>query len=456
MKRFYSLFVFLFAGLSLMAGPVDVNTAKTVAQNFLQHQMGRTNLQMTEVSSLAGFSEIYIFNANNGQGYVIVSSDDCAKPILAYSTQESFPIDNIAPATQYWLKKYEKQITWAKSAKISNSTTQKSWKALLNNTMSTPKYPDAVQPLITTQWNQQPYYNIYCPFDTSLYTNHTSTGCVATGMAQIMKYWNWPAHGYGSYSYNWDNYDYWHYGTLSADFQNTTYQWDIMPNKLDASSTTEEINAVATLMYHVGVSVQMSYNIDGDGSSDAPLLLSEFADSMYLDHTYCPENSLPTFFGYKPTLYGLSRDNYVDTVWDNMLREEIALERPVLYCGSGIDPITGKNNGGHCFILDGYDSYGFFHVNWGWGGRADDYFTTSALDVLIYSFTVDQGAIFGIEPNYEGVAVEDHGIVKPTVFARQHQIVVRDEQRQPVMVYDINGRMLYQNNHTNVETLIPI
>ncbi len=309
---------------------------------------------------------------------------------------------------------------------------------------------------MSTTWNQRPYYNLYCPIDSSLYTYHATTGCTATAMGQIMKYWNWPEHGYGSYSYNWDNYDYWTYGTLSADFENTYYAWESMPNSLSEYSTAEEIDAVATLLYHVGVSIQMSYNIDGAGSSDAPIALQEFVDSMYMDHTYCQENALPTFFGYKNTLYAHWRDNFSDTDWDNMLREEISNGRPILYGGFGIDSITGETNGGHAFVLDGYNNDGYFHVNWGWGGYCDGYFPTTALDADVYTFSDRQEILLGIEPNYDGVGVEEQTQSESVVFAQPGQIIVRNQQSQPIFVYDLQGRLVIYQDTSVTETRIPI
>lgn len=455
-KLFFICFVSLFFGVT-MAAPVDVSTAKTVAKNFLQYKTGRAAGVLTDISDPLGFSDVYVFNDVVNHSFVVVAADDCAMPILGYSTEKEFPLTDISPEVRYWLRTFENQMAWAKSAKWSTTATKQQWMAWTSNTFSSPKYADEVAPLLTTAWNQRPWYNEQCPVDSSLYTFHPTTGCTATGMAQIMKYWNWPEHGYGSYEYTWEGVQpFWTYGTLFADFENTYYQWDNMPNGLDEWSSEEEIAAVAQLMAHVGISIQMSYNLYGEGSSDAPVALLEFVDSMYWDHTYCPENALPTFFGYKNTLRGLAREGYSNTEWDNMLREDISNNRPVLYGGFGIDPNTGETNGGHCFVLDGYDNNGLFHINWGWGGYCDGYFPTSALDVAYYSFSDRQEALFGIEPNFESVAVADVESHEPDVFTRAQQIVVRDEAQQPIAVYDVQGRLLYQNSHPKCETLVPV
>ena len=400
MKRVFVIFLVLILLFTAKAGPIDRQKALSIAQNFWASQV-KTPATFLDVTAQTQFQGMYIFTTVDGGGFVIVAADDCAKPILGYSRKGSFSTTDIPPAVSDWLIFYEQQIQWAKTNGVTSAKTQNEWRAWLQPSGGAPKYASSVEPLLTTTWSQRPWYNEMCPIDSTLYSGHPTTGCTATGMAQVMKYWNHPRHGYGSYSYSWEGVQpHWTYGTLSADFENTFYDWENMTDALDGNSTATQVNAVAQLMSHVGISIQMSYNLYGEGSSDAPVALLEFTDSMYLDHTYCPENALPKFFGYKPTLRGLSRVGYADTIWDNMLREDISNGRPVLYGGFGIDPLTGVSNGGHCFVLDGYDQNGLFHVNWGWGGAYDAYFPTSALNVAGYSFSDRQEALFGIEPDH--------------------------------------------------------
>lgn len=389
-----------------VASPVDTNKARAAAQHFWSQQV-RASAQLVEVTNQMPYAHLHLFNCSGG-GFVIVADDDCAKPVLGYGLQGALNATDMPPAMRYWLGFYDRQIAWAQANHISSPVSQQAWKSLLDGHPVASKYADTVAPMLTTTWNQRPWYNELCPVDSTLYTGHPTTGCTATGMAQVMKYWNHPRHGYGSYSYSWEGVQpYWTYGTLSADFENTYYDWDNMPDALDWNSTPAQVNAVAQLMSHVGISIQMSYNLYGDSGSDAPVALLEFSDPMYVDHTYCPENALPTFFGYKASLRGIAREGIADTVWDNMLREDISHGRPVLYGGFGIDPNTGQANGGHCFVLDGYDNNGFFHVNWGWGGAYDNYFPSSALDVAGYSFSDRQEAIFGIEPDYSHLEMSE-------------------------------------------------
>jgi len=199
---------------------------------------------------------------------------------------------------------------------------------------------------MTTTWSQSPYYNALCP-------GGSVSGCVATAMAQIMKYWNYPAQGSGFHSYNHPNY-----GTLSANFGGTTYQWSSMPNSVNSSN-----NAVATLMYHCGVSVDMNYS---------PNLSGAYVVSSASPVQHCSEYAFKTYFGYESSLQGVERRHYSTSQWVQLLKAELNASRPVLYAGFG----TG---GGHAFVCDGFNG-DYFHMNWGWGGLYDGYFLVDALN----------------------------------------------------------------------------
>jgi hypothetical protein len=191
-------------------------------------------------------------------------------------------------------------------------------------------------------------------------------------MAQVMKYWNHPVQGTGFHSYNHPNY-----GTLSANFGSTTYNWASMPNRLTSTNT-----AIATLMYHCGVSVDMNYGVRESGAQ-----------------TLDVANALKTYFGYVNTLSGVRRSNYSETQWINLLKTELNANRPVQYAGTG-------SGGGHSFVCDGYDNNDFFHFNWGWAGRSDGYFNVNLLNPGAIGtgggaggFNASQRAIIGVQPN---------------------------------------------------------
>ncbi len=294
--------------------------------------------------------------------------------------------DELPPAMQWWLEEYDRELGYAKemlpSKRASASPRAKS-------------SSDSVAPLIDSRWRQYIGYNLYCPADTTLADigGHTTTGCVATAMAQIMRYWQFPQHGMGSISFTHEGeYPCWRYGTLSADFANTQYDWEYMPQVLTDSSTEREIDAVATLCYHCGVSVYMMYNNDCQGSSGA--------------YTSYASTALTNTFHYKQN-HNLNRNSYSAEQWTSILKNELRSGRPVLYAGQSIeDTSRGVSGGGHAFLTDGYDTAGFFHFNWGWGGWYDGYFLISALDPSgRYEFNYSQQAVVGIEPEHGRLAI---------------------------------------------------
>ena len=207
---------------------------------------------------------------------------------------------------------------------------------------------------------------------------------------QVMRYWQWPLQGRGSHAYSLEgSYSCWHYDTLSANFGATTYDWAHMPIRLTDSSSQMERTAVATLLYHCGVAVNMRYNSDCNGSSAA--LMS----SQYYGAT--------RFFGYSNSATLCERANYTDAQWKNLIKNDLDNQIPVLYSGSSYyDPVNGTYSGAHAFIIDGYDNDDYFHVNWGWGGSYDAYFAIEALTPYYYNFSHDENATFGLVPATTG------------------------------------------------------
>lgn len=409
-KYLISLFFVLFVGIDIQAEPVSVDKAMKVAANFMMQKHtyitkdGKElkmlkSVRLTNVATRSlNYDSFYIFNLNDNKGWVIVSGDDSVTPILGYSTNGSFNIDSIGPNTKELLDSYNVHIKAVSNSKSSETNdVAKQWSELLygkSNKYVNNRNKRQVYPLIQTQWGQSPYYNAYCPYD-YYYDELTLTGCVATAMAQIMNYWEYPERGAGFHSYNHEKY-----GTLSANFGATDYDWDNMPNELNSSSSYNQIDAVATLMYDCGVSVEMNY---GTGVSGAQVISKGDITAP------CAENALKSFFDYKNTLQGISLVDFLyeyindgssqeefEEDWENMLKNELDNDRPILYAGY-------DNDGGHAFVCDGYDNNDFFHFNWGWSGVADGYFhfldLTPDEGVEGSNYTSGQQIVIGIEPN---------------------------------------------------------
>lgn len=374
---------------------VSLETAQSVATNFLASKIG-AGKQMTKLKLLNGARmkssalsstanqenpAYYIFTNDANNNFVIVSGDDRCKPILGYSTTNGLSDTNLPINFVYWMKGYAEQIEQIRKDTTSQIAKAPEWRT--NGISVTTRSTSAVAPLITTQWDQKPYYNDLCPIDNS--GQRSITGCVATAMAQIMKYWSYPNQGVGNHYYN----DY-KYGTQSAFFGSTIYNWGAMPNTLDASSSSTSKSAVATLMYHCGVSVDMKYGVN---SSAAWVLESNGLSNGMSSAEY----ALKTYFGYLNTLSGIKYDNYSNTSWVNILMNELDNKRPILYTGQSYK----TNVGSHAFVCDGYDTDGYFHFNWGWGGfNNDGYFSINPWNFLRrQEFVLTQAAIVGITPN---------------------------------------------------------
>ena len=361
--------------LPSFAEKVMPETARKVATTFLNNN-GAKSAQLTDLSKAAGFANLYIFTTENS--FVVMAADDCVQPILGYSLTGKFVVEGMPENVRCWLQGYSNEI---QSAINSNAKatfeTAKQWKDMIDGNTKAGKATPIVEALVQTTWNQDAPYNSLCPI---IGSTRTVTGCVATAMAQVMKFWNHPTMGTGTNSYSWNSQ------ALSADFGATTYDWDNMTNTYGSSSTQAQKDAVATLMYHCGVSVNMDYNISGSGGSSAS--------------TYNVMDALQNYFSYAPSMKYKSKDDYGDELWIAMLKKELNDGRPMQYRGS-----DAGGNGGHSFVCDGYDSDDYFHFNWGWGSYCDGYYSVNDMEPGVGGigagngvYTVDQSAIFGIEP----------------------------------------------------------
>jgi len=393
MKKFrILLLITLFTGLSglLLASPTSKEDALKKARQFYSENVQnglRSGMDFQLVYSDTGrvvnnssgseFVCFYVFNAGDKDGFVIVSGDDAVKPILAYSDEGSFPTGKIPENICNWLNYYSKEIQYV----VANPSSQTSPNTTNETVPGLRTTNSAATPLLgRIRWDQGDPYNLLCPYSTK-YSQKTVTGCVATAMAQVMKYYEWPIQGTGSsgYTFDLDSVS----TTLTANFGQTTYKWNEMLDNYNATSTLAQDSAVALLVYHCGVAVEMDYNTSGGGGSSASL-----SDAGI---------SLKNNFGYDSDLQLFRREFFNLTSWTEKLMNEIDAGRPVLYAG-------GSDHGGHAFVCDGYDSDSLFHFNWGWGGSANGYFSISILDPE-YSgigsssggYSQDQYAIAGIQ-----------------------------------------------------------
>ena len=361
------LMLALFVG-QLIASPVDVNTAQKLGLKYVQgnasKQVASLDLAYTQTTE-SGANALYVFNFDGG--YIIVAADDVAQPILAYGEEGNFDANNIAEGLAYYLRHYARQIEYAVNNNMTASPEiAEQWEQIKSNGVIKGERGTRgnVDPLISTNWNQDNPYNLLCPTGQGGPAGHAYAGCVATAMSMVMKHWNWPDHGQGSHSYTPSGYP-----TQSADFENTYYEWNNMPNTCNNSN----YQAVALLMYHCGVAVNMMYGPSGSGaySADVP-------------------DALINYFRYTDHVYRLERDQYSKFEWEEMLIANLREGFPLYYSGSDTD-------GGHAFVCCGYrESDRKFYFNWGWSG----FNNIDALNTYSGNFNQNQGAIFDMIPDY--------------------------------------------------------
>ena len=365
----------VFAMSAVFASPVDVNRAKSLGLKYVQNTLGMktTELSLAYTETCAsGVDALYVFNYD--QGYVVVAADDRAYPILGYCTDAVFDVNNLPEGLRYYLGHYARQIQYAIDEHLAvEPEVAEQWYLLDKEGVTMKTRSDrAVAPLLSTTWDQGWPYNYYAPACSSYYTNnHCYAGCVATAMSQVMKYWNWPETGNGQHSYSSSSYG----GTLSADFGAATYNWSIMPNSCSANNAASQ--AVALLMYHCGIAVDMDYAPDGSGA-----------------HAEDVPEAVINYFRYGSCTNVEYRDNYTKTQWEDILIESLDRGIPMVYAGS-------DESGGHAFNCDGYNDQRKFHFNWGWSGSGNNqYYEIDALNTFNGTFNQYQRAIVNMIPDY--------------------------------------------------------
>ena len=355
-----------------LAARKDFRHSRTVSK-----QLQRSHPVLQGVTQSAAQQEeplYHVFSMNGDGGFIIISGDDVAKPVLGYSDEGTYDESN--PNLAYWMETLAQEIAAAiENGVAQGAETKAAWDALYSdNGISPAASGDYIDPLVKTKWNQDVPYNNSCP---TVSGTRTYTGCVATAMAQIMKYYGHPIArtvtipGYTTRSR----------GISISAIGNTTYSWDNMTNTYTSSTTGATADAVATLMYHCGASVKMDYNTDGSGAYSSDVV-----------------TALKSYFSYDAGTAFHRRNYYTYTAWVTLLKTEIRANRPVYYAGYG--------NGGHAFVCDGYDADDLFHFNWGWGGSSDGYFEISALNPGTIGigggsggYNEGQEIITGIQPN---------------------------------------------------------
>ncbi|GAB1469078.1 hypothetical protein MASR2M64_18550 [Candidatus Cloacimonadota bacterium] len=310
--------------------------------------------------------QLYVIYTNIGQ-YVVVSAEDNSVPVLGYSTEVRPKPQTNSPEYTWLISQYAEQIQYIRDNNIVQPENQAKWSELLSENYSfNTRDQRAVNPLVATMWDQAWPYNELCHLDAAGPGGRVYAGCVATAMSQVMKYWNHPLTGVGNHSYYSQGYGY-----QSANFGNTTYLWDEMPNSISSSNIP-----IATLQRHAGVAVDMDYSVDGSGAQ-SPMAAT----------------AMVSYFRYPNALYR-SKASFTEANWVIMMKAQLDEGSPLYYSGYG-------NDGGHAWVMDGYDAANMFHMNFGWGGSNNGSFLLNALSNSNVDFNQSQGAIVNTIPaNY--------------------------------------------------------
>ncbi|MGM0626149.1 MAG: C10 family peptidase, partial [Bacteroidota bacterium] len=333
---------------------LTVASTESQSQNLLEIKQAAGNFYMlhNDTKSDIAFSDqlvishqedtaILLLQIESG-GFIAMSANRNTQPVVAYSFQGYHDLNNIPSPAQNWFNTMSEKISRTQN----NPKAEKQWQALLSKSRN-PGLRTSF--LLTTKWGQGCYYNELCPEtgNDSTYCGHAVVGCVATAAAQIMNFWEHPQFGTGSHSYDTD-----FFGTQSADFGATEYLWDQMPDSVGSQNIP-----VATLMYHVGVAYEMQYTATSSGAAIAP-------------------EPLENFFSYSPNANRIISASYPDSIWINIMKQEIDAGRPVLY--AGFNDEMGESTG-HAWVCDGYDTQNRLHFNWGWNSFGGFYSLTESL-----------------------------------------------------------------------------
>lgn len=388
MRKELLIFIACLCAVMAQAGPIGRSAALDRARAFLQDK-GRSISQSAAPAARAPrkgvaqgeASSYYVFNADGGRGFVIVSGDDRTVPVLGYSLSGNFCPDSIPDNMKAWLQGYADQIEALDAAGMETGTGSAPGSGGPRLAMS----PQPIAPLLSSEWNQYEPYSDICPVYGAT-GERCVTGCVATAMAQMMYYHRWPAATAAEIpAYTSRTLGY----SVSAIPAGTPIDWDNMLGIYGYGSYTDaQGRAVAELMLYCGAAMEMDYNSWRNGGSGA--------------YTSQMASALRNYFDYDPNVYCAERRNYTISQWNALMLEELANNRPVVYGGQ-------SSGGGHCFVIDGYDGQALFHVNWGWGGMSDSYFAISVLNPYNNSgagasssqdgFAMDQLAIIGAQPS---------------------------------------------------------
>ena len=438
MKKFVLSLLFVFATLTIISSPITPEQSRLAAENFykaLTASSSNSQWAYTATNGTRGEACFHVYNIDHG--FVIVSADDRVKPILGYSTEGNFDAENLPFGLQDLLRSYTDEISAImQNVTESSSELQAEWATLVDGTYVPTRNGRSVNALLDNNginnWQQNNGYNYYCPTDANGPGGHCYVGCCALSMGQVMHYWQHPAKGTGSHSYDCNHAAYLDgvygdYGTLSANFGSTTYDFANMPNNLNGSTPSSQILKIARLLNHCGIAIDMWYGNQGSMA---------FHDDI--------GEALETYFKYDET-FTVWKDSY-NGDWEDLLKSDLDLGRPLIYCAYA-------SAGGHEFVCDGYNDDNYFHFNMGWGGSYNGYYAISNLNAQ-YNFNSSHGAIAHIRPLEETPDALQENDLEVTVYPNpvSDRLYIAGEGIHTVQLFDVTGKQITRLDCTGGES----
>lgn len=386
MKKIFILVGLLLTTVSLMAGPIGEQRARQIATEFFSQHTTRAAVGSIELEwagsdittpcdtgSLLDSSLVYVYTRGESDGFVVVAGESNVEPILAYSFDTTFDMNNMAEATEAILD------AWCRQLKDVRETAKPISGAMRHATRAS----DAMI-YETALWDQREPYNREAP----VYEGDRSlTGCAATAMAIICYYNEWPKRGVGTTP----AYEYVDMGGVTRYVEANTlgreYEYNYMLKDYSKGYTERQGNAVAALMKDMGTSVMMSYHPDGSGATSIQVI-----------------NAFVNYFQYSKGAKLAFGDSYSAEEWNDIIRENIRNYGPTLFCGQG-------DAGGHAFVVDGFNADNYFHFNFGWSGLDNGYYLIPNIE-----FYWGQEVILNLEPDRDGTSQYTDNIVLTSLY----------------------------------------
>ena len=400
MKRFVYLFLLLSLSVSAFAVEITKENARSLALNAITSRNPSFSVYDAIVTDSINNNQVSFYIVQfKPQGWALISKTNQSEALLGYSADGVFEKNAQPESMRFWLNRYDEQIkNIIQNPSTAASQVKQKASAVVNA---------AVSPLIKVNWNQTKPYNQFCPSDAN---GQAIVGCVAVSMAQAMTVARFPDRPVGYFSYFSNTY-----GNIYIDYdKESAYDWDVI-----ISGSDSKVSA-ARLLFQCGVSVKMDYSTTASGTQTS----------------YIP-GALKTYFSYPSSVTYYSRDSY-DGDWSKLVIDELNSGRAVVYSGQDV-----VRNEGHAFNLDGFDGTSMFHVNWGWGGQNNGYYTIDGLKDSGFDFTAQQGVVVGIRApsvapsdiTLSSSSVPEQSAVGTVVGA----VSVQSEAVNPTYTFELKG-----------------